>query len=48
VAERIRGFEQAAGGDLHFIARLYYPGMAPEEQREVLHLFAEGVAPLLR
>jgi len=48
VAERIRGFQQAAGGDLHFVARLSYPGMDPGVQRETMQLFAEGVAPLLR
>jgi alkanesulfonate monooxygenase SsuD/methylene tetrahydromethanopterin reductase-like flavin-dependent oxidoreductase (luciferase family) len=48
VAERIRGFEQAAGGDLHFVGRLYFPGMDLGVQREVMRLFAEEVAPLLR
>ena len=48
VAERIRGFEEASGGGLHFVARLYYPGMDPALQREVLQLFAEEVAPLVR
>jgi alkanesulfonate monooxygenase SsuD/methylene tetrahydromethanopterin reductase-like flavin-dependent oxidoreductase (luciferase family) len=48
VAERIRVFREAAGGDVHFVARLYYPGMDPAMQREVVQLFAEGVAPLLR
>ena len=48
VAERISAFQQAAGGDLHFVARLSYPGMDPGVQREAMQLFAEGVAPLLR
>ena len=47
VAERIRAYQEAAGGDLHFIARLYYPGMDPGMQRDVMHLFAEEVAPLV-
>jgi alkanesulfonate monooxygenase SsuD/methylene tetrahydromethanopterin reductase-like flavin-dependent oxidoreductase (luciferase family) len=48
VAEQVRGFEQAAGGDVHYIARLYWPGMDPAMQRAVMHLWAEEVAPLLR
>ncbi len=48
VAEQARAFEEAAGGDVHFIARLYFPGMDPGMQREVIQLFAEEVAPLLR
>jgi probable F420-dependent oxidoreductase len=48
VAERIRAFQDAAGGDFHFVGRLYYPGMDPGVQRETMRLFAEGVAPLLR
>jgi alkanesulfonate monooxygenase SsuD/methylene tetrahydromethanopterin reductase-like flavin-dependent oxidoreductase (luciferase family) len=48
VAEQIRAYEEAAGGDLHFVARLYFPGMDPATQREVIHLFAEEVAPHLR
>ena len=48
VAEQIRELEEAAGGDLHYIARLYYPGMAPDVQREAIRVFAEEVAPALR
>ena len=48
VAGRIRELADAAGGDLHYIARLYYPGMAPEVQREAMRIFAEEVAPALR
>jgi len=48
VAERIRALDEAAGGDLHFVARLYYPGMDRGTQREALRVFAEDVAPLLR
>jgi probable F420-dependent oxidoreductase len=48
VAERIRAFDRAAGGSLHFVARLYYPGMDPGTQREAMRLFADEVAPLLR
>ena len=48
VAGRIRELADAAGGSLHYIARLYYPGMAPEVQREAMRIFAEEVAPALR
>jgi alkanesulfonate monooxygenase SsuD/methylene tetrahydromethanopterin reductase-like flavin-dependent oxidoreductase (luciferase family) len=48
VAERIRSFADAAGGDLHFIARLYWPGLEPARQQELLRRFGEGVFPLLR
>ncbi len=48
VVERIRALAEAAGGDLHYIARLYYPGMAPDVQREAIRIFAEEVAPALR
>ena len=48
VAEQIREFDEAAGGELHYIARLYWPGMDPGLQRETIELFAGSVAPLLR
>jgi alkanesulfonate monooxygenase SsuD/methylene tetrahydromethanopterin reductase-like flavin-dependent oxidoreductase (luciferase family) len=48
VAEQIRAFQEAAGGDLHFIADLYWPGMDPSLQRDAMRIFAEEVAPLLR
>ncbi len=48
VAERIRDLADAAGGDLHYIARLYWPGMDPGLQRETVELFGEAVAPMLR
>ena len=48
VAERIRELADAAGGDLHYIARLYFPGIAPDVQREAMRVFAEEVAPALR
>mgnify|MGYP005849005045 CR=1 FL=1 len=47
VAERIDAFRRAAGGDLHYIARLYWPGMDPAVQREAMRVFAEEVIPLL-
>ncbi len=48
VAERIRGYEDTAGTELHFMADLYWPGMEPSLQRETMRIFAEEVAPLLR
>jgi alkanesulfonate monooxygenase SsuD/methylene tetrahydromethanopterin reductase-like flavin-dependent oxidoreductase (luciferase family) len=48
VAERIAEFQGAIGGDLHYIARLYWPGMESSVQREALAIFAEEVIPRLR
>jgi probable F420-dependent oxidoreductase len=48
VADRIHSFARIAGGDLHYIARMYWPGMGPERQRETMRLFAETVVPVLR
>ena len=48
VAERILAFRDAAGGRLHFVADLYWPGMDPSLQREALAVFAEEVIPSLR
>lgn len=48
VAERIGALGDAAGGDLHYIARLYWPGMDPAVQREAMAVFAEEVIPKLR
>jgi alkanesulfonate monooxygenase SsuD/methylene tetrahydromethanopterin reductase-like flavin-dependent oxidoreductase (luciferase family) len=48
VAEQIEAFREAAGGDLHYIARLYWPGMDPALQREAMAVYAEEVLPLVR
>jgi alkanesulfonate monooxygenase SsuD/methylene tetrahydromethanopterin reductase-like flavin-dependent oxidoreductase (luciferase family) len=48
VAERIGAFADAAGGDIHFIARAYWPGMEPSLQEEAVRILGERVAPLLR
>jgi len=48
VAAAIDKYRRAAGGDLEFVARLYYPGLAWEFQCRALELFAEQVAPLVR
>jgi len=47
VADRIARYGEAAGGDVTYIARLYWPGMDPALQRETMRLFAEEVAPRL-
>jgi alkanesulfonate monooxygenase SsuD/methylene tetrahydromethanopterin reductase-like flavin-dependent oxidoreductase (luciferase family) len=48
VVAQIRRFDDAAGGGIHFIARLYWPGMDPGVQREALAVFGERVIPELR
>jgi alkanesulfonate monooxygenase SsuD/methylene tetrahydromethanopterin reductase-like flavin-dependent oxidoreductase (luciferase family) len=48
VAERIREYEEAAEGRLHYIARMYVPGLDAALQREVMEAFAQEVIPLLR
>jgi alkanesulfonate monooxygenase SsuD/methylene tetrahydromethanopterin reductase-like flavin-dependent oxidoreductase (luciferase family) len=48
VAEQIAAFREAAGGDLHYIARLYWPGMDTALQREAMAVFAEDVLPRVR
>ncbi len=36
------------GAPLHYIARLYWPGMDPAVRDEAMRIFAEEVRPLLR
>jgi alkanesulfonate monooxygenase SsuD/methylene tetrahydromethanopterin reductase-like flavin-dependent oxidoreductase (luciferase family) len=48
VAKQIDEYRRAAGGDLHFIARLYFHGLPWEVQRRTLRLFAEQVVPRAR
>lgn len=48
VVDRVAAFAEAAGGDVHFIARLYWPGMDPAVQREAMAVFADEVIPKLR
>lgn len=48
VADQVRRLADAAGGDAYYVARLYWPGMELSLQREIMHLWAEEVAPLLR
>lgn len=48
VAARIDEYRRAAGGTLHFIARLYLPGLPWDVQLQALRHFAEHVAPRVR
>ncbi len=48
VAEAIAAYCNAAGGDLHFIARVYLPGLPREVQLEALRLYASEVVPAVR
>jgi alkanesulfonate monooxygenase SsuD/methylene tetrahydromethanopterin reductase-like flavin-dependent oxidoreductase (luciferase family) len=48
VAKQIDEYRRAAGGDLHYIARLYFPGLRWEVQQRTLRLFAEQVVPRAR
>ena len=48
VAGQIDAYRRAAGGDLHYIARLYFPGLPWEVQQRTLGLFAEQVVPRAR
>jgi alkanesulfonate monooxygenase SsuD/methylene tetrahydromethanopterin reductase-like flavin-dependent oxidoreductase (luciferase family) len=48
VAEQIAQLRDAVDGDLHYIARLYWPGMDPDVQRAAMTVFAEEVIPKLR
>jgi probable F420-dependent oxidoreductase len=47
VAEQIAALREATGGDLHYIARLYWPGMDPSVRNEAMRILAEDVRPLL-
>jgi alkanesulfonate monooxygenase SsuD/methylene tetrahydromethanopterin reductase-like flavin-dependent oxidoreductase (luciferase family) len=48
VASAIDEYRRAAGGDLSFIAGLYFPGLDWDIQRRSLEVFAAEVAPLVR
>lgn len=48
VARQINAYRVAAGREIHYIARLYWPGMPIGVQRRALRLFAEEVIPRLR
>jgi alkanesulfonate monooxygenase SsuD/methylene tetrahydromethanopterin reductase-like flavin-dependent oxidoreductase (luciferase family) len=48
VAEQIARYEEAAGTEIHFVARLYWPGMEPAVQREAIRVFGDRVIGHLR
>ena len=48
VGDRILHLAERVGGDLHYIARLYWPGMDVEHQRRGMERFMADVAPRLR
>jgi alkanesulfonate monooxygenase SsuD/methylene tetrahydromethanopterin reductase-like flavin-dependent oxidoreductase (luciferase family) len=48
IADGIRRLAGPAGGDLHFIARLYWPGLPADRQRDAMRLFADTVTPAVR
>jgi alkanesulfonate monooxygenase SsuD/methylene tetrahydromethanopterin reductase-like flavin-dependent oxidoreductase (luciferase family) len=48
VTEQVGDLVEAAGGSLHFIARLYFPGLEPSVQEEAVRIFADRVAKVLR
>ncbi len=48
VAEAVAAYCAAAEGDLHFVARVYLPGLPREVQLEALRLYACEVVPAVR
>ena len=48
VADTIDEYRRAVGGELIFVADLYYPGLPWDVQCRALKIFAEQVAPLVR
>jgi alkanesulfonate monooxygenase SsuD/methylene tetrahydromethanopterin reductase-like flavin-dependent oxidoreductase (luciferase family) len=47
VIEQLAALDAAAGGDLHYIARLYLPGIDPALLDEAMAIFAAEVVPKL-
>ena len=48
VVEKLGKYREAAGIEFHYIARLYWPGMNQDMQREAMEVFAAEVIPQLR
>jgi len=48
VAEHLRAYDEAAGGAVHLIAELVWPGLDPGLRAEAIALLAERVLPQLR
>ena len=47
VVEKLGKYQEAAGIEFHYIARLYWPGMNQDIQREAMQVFAAEVIPKL-
>jgi alkanesulfonate monooxygenase SsuD/methylene tetrahydromethanopterin reductase-like flavin-dependent oxidoreductase (luciferase family) len=48
IVERLRALDSLAEGNLHFIARMYWPGIDSSLLRESMALFSEGVIAQMR
>ena len=48
VAAQLRQYQEVAAVEFHYIARLYWPGMNPDLQRQAMQIFAAEVIPQLR
>jgi len=48
IIEQLLAYQEVVPGELHYIARLYWPGMDPGLQRETISIFAEEVIAKLR
>ena len=48
VVTQLRKYQEAAGVEFHYIARLYWPGMNRDLQCEAMQVFATEVIPQLR
>jgi alkanesulfonate monooxygenase SsuD/methylene tetrahydromethanopterin reductase-like flavin-dependent oxidoreductase (luciferase family) len=48
IVEQLLALQEVTPGELHYIARLYWPGMDSGMQREAMEIFAEDVIPKLR
>lgn len=47
VIERLREYERSVPGELHFLARMWHPGLSFEEHADSLRRFGEEVIPAL-
>ena len=48
VVTQLRKYQEAAGVEFHYIARLYWPGMNRNLQCEAMQVYATEVIPQLR
>jgi alkanesulfonate monooxygenase SsuD/methylene tetrahydromethanopterin reductase-like flavin-dependent oxidoreductase (luciferase family) len=48
IVEQLLALQAVTPGELHYIARLYWPGMDPGVQREAMEIFAEDVIANVR